>query len=147
MRAINTKFGTIYIETLEYDRHCPEMREEEDRIKIFDSREEYMDSWSMEIIQDHCKDEGKTEQEAYQELIDYYMNIDDINNICPDIRFTTDDVVKFALFLKTDGGLDIPDRYLIDMIFNNDLNGLDKLVLRNEWVNKVGNHYLLIEEY
>ena len=147
MRAIETKFGTIYIETLEYDRHCPAMREEEDRIKIFDSREEYMDYWAMEILVDRVETENKTLEEVYQEIIQHYEEMDNLDAICPDIRFTSDDIVKFALFMKVDGHLDIPDRHLIDMIFNNDLNGLDKLVLKNAWVNKVGNHYLLIEEY
>lgn len=44
MKQINTKFGTIYIEEWEFDHHKPWQREEEDRVKIFDSNERYLAS-------------------------------------------------------------------------------------------------------
>lgn len=147
MRAIATKFGIIYIETLEYDRHNPSMREEEDRIKIFDSREEYMDYWSMEILYDQVESENKTLEEVYEDIIARYVAADNLDAICPDIRFDTKDVVKLALFMVADGYLEVDKNKLADMVLNNDLNALDKLVLSNEWVNKVGDNYLLIEEY
>lgn len=146
MRAIATKFGMIYIETLEYDRHCPTMREEEDRIKIFDSHKRYMDYWSMELVQDHCAAYEQTEEECYQDIIGHYVAADNLDAICPDIRFDTKDVVKLALFMMTDGYLEIDKSELIDMVLNNDLNALENLVLSNDWVNKVGDNYLLIEE-
>ena len=50
MKEIKTKFGTIYIEEWEFDRHKPWQREEEDRIKIFDSNENYLDHFSADSI-------------------------------------------------------------------------------------------------
>lgn len=146
MRAINTKFGTIYIEELEYDRHCPAMREEIDRIKVYDSLERYMDCWTMDYFMGEMEYDGRTEQEVYQHLIDMYEKTNHLDTICPDVRFATDDIVKFALFMKVDEYLDIADRDLITMIFHNPAK-LEELVLENDYVNKIGDTYLLIEEY
>ena len=63
MKAIETKFGTIYIEEWEYDRHKPWQREEEDRVKIFDSNENYIDYLSAELVEENAEyDEAKNEQ-------------------------------------------------------------------------------------
>ena len=145
MRAIETKFGTIYIEDLVYDRHCPGMREEEDRIKIFDSNQNYMDEWSMDILYERAEDENKTLIEVYQDLIKFYEEADDIDALdIPDVCFMTDDVAKFALFMKVDGYLDNDN--LTDIIIYNGMNTLDWIVTQNEWVNKIGNTYLLIQK-
>lgn len=146
MKKINTKFGTIYIEELEYDRHCPAKREEEDRIKIFDSNKNYMDYWSMELLYDQSETYEQTLERVYQSIIHRYEQADNLDAICPDIRFSTNDVVKFALFMKVDEYLDIEDQDLITMIFHNP-DKLEELVIKHEWVNKIGNTYLLIENY
>lgn len=146
MKTINTKFGTIYIEELEYDRHCPAKREEEDRIKIFDSNKNYMDYWSMELLYDQSETYEQTLERVYQSIIHRYEQADNLDAICPDIRFSTNDVVKFALFMKVDEYLDIEDQDLITMIFHNP-DKLEELVIKHEWVNKIGNTYLLIENY
>lgn len=145
MRKIDTKFGVIYIEDLEYDRHCPYMREEEDRIKIFDSDENYMDCWYMDTIEDFARTDNKTLDEAYQDIIRRYEEVDDLEAICPDIRFDTDDIVKFVLFMQVDGYLDIENQDLIFDIFHNQ-DKLREHIKDHEWVNRIGNHYLLIQE-
>ena len=50
MKQLTTKFGYIYIEDFEYDHHCPGQREEEDRIKIFDSDEKYLGYYTTDTI-------------------------------------------------------------------------------------------------
>lgn len=47
MKEIKTKFGKLYIEDFEYDRHKPWIREEEDRIKLYDSKGRYFDYFPM----------------------------------------------------------------------------------------------------
>lgn len=146
MKAINTKFGTIYIEDLEYDRHCPAMREEEDRIKIFDSNENYMDVYTMECIEDFARMENKTLEEVYQEMIRRYEQADNLDAICPDIRFRTNDIVKLVLFMQVDRYLDMDNGELVAKILN-EPDSLEELIKGHEWVNKIGDTYLLIEEY
>ena len=63
MKQINTKFGTLYIEEWEFDRHKPWQREEEDRVKIFDSNENYIDHLSAELVEENAEYEHITPQE------------------------------------------------------------------------------------
>lgn len=146
MKQVNTKYGTIYIEDLEYDRHRPNWREEEDRIKIFDSDKNYMDCWHMDTLEDFARTENKTLEEVYQDIIRRYEDAEYLDEICPDVRFDTDDIEKFVLFMKVDGYLDIENQDLIFDIFHNP-DKLREHIKGHEWVNRIGNHYLLIEEY
>lgn len=147
MKAINTKFGTIYIEDLEYDRHRPAWREEEDRIKVFDSNENYMDHWTIECLEEFARSDNKTLEEVYQDVIHKYEEADNLDEICPDIRFATDDLEKFVLFMSVDGYLEVRESKIIDAIFDDDQEELKRFITDNEFVNKIGDTYLLIEEY
>ena len=147
MRKIDTKFGTIYIEDLEYDHHNPAGREEIDRIKVFDSLQRYMDVWTTDYFMGEMDYSGQTEQEVYQHLVERYEQTDDIWEVCPDIRFKTQDLEKMALFMQADGYLDIEGQEIVAMIFNTDSRSLEELVLSNDYVNKIGDWYILIEEY
>jgi hypothetical protein len=148
MREINTKFGVIYIEDLEYDHHCPNMREEEDRIKVFDSLKRYMDYWSMDLLFDYVKMENKTLEEVYEDIIHRYENADNLDAICPDIRFSTTDLEKFVLFAEVDGYLEVRESHIIDAIFSPDgQETLLSYIKDHEYVNKIGDTYLLIEQY
>lgn len=147
MRKIDTKFGTIYIEDLEYDHHNPAGREEEDRIKIFDSLERFLDYWSMDCIEDFVKNENKTYDEVYQEIVSRYEKAKDLDTLCPDIRYTTKDVEKMALFMQADDYLDIDGRELVAMIFEGNNQRIERLILENSYVNKIGDWYILVEEY
>lgn len=148
MKEIKTKFGVIYIEDLEYDHHRPNMREEEDRIKVFDSLKRYMDYWSMDLLFDYVEMENKTLEEVYEDIIHRYENADNLDAICPDIRFQTTDLEKFVLFAEVDGYLEVRESHIIDAIFSPD--GQETLlgyIKDHEYVNKIGDTYLLIEQY
>jgi hypothetical protein len=147
MKQINTKFGTIYIEDLEYDRHCPAMREEEDRIKVFDSLERYLDYWTIDTLTEFATSANTTLEAEYQEIIRMYENADSLHNLCPDIRYATNDVEKMALFMQADYALDIEGRDIVAMMFTKNVKELEELVLANDFVNKIGDWYILIEEY
>lgn len=63
LNKIRTQFGTIYIESLAYPR------EEEERIKVYDSDTNYIDYFSVEMLQD-CADTLKmTIEEEYAKRI------------------------------------------------------------------------------
>ena len=148
MKEIKTKFGVIYIEDLEYDHHRPDMREEEDRIKVFDSDKRYMDYWDMDMLYGEVEVTGKALEAVYQEIIDRYEKADNLDAICPDIRFQTTDLEKFVLFAEVDGYLEVRESHIIDAMFSPD--GQETLlgyIKDHEYVNKIGNTYLLIEQY
>lgn len=147
MQAINTKFGMIYIEELEYDHHCPAKREEEDRIKIFDSLGRYLDYWTIDTLLEFATSANTTIEEEYESVIRNYKNADSLSAFCPDIRYATDDVEKMALFMQADYDLDIERQELIAMIFTKNRSGIEELVLANDFINKIGDWYILIEEY
>ena len=146
MRKIDTKFGTIYIEDLEYDRHCPTMREEEDRIKIFDSLGRYLDYWTIDTLMEIATSANTTIEDEYQSIIRNYENADNLSAFCPDIRYVTNDVEKMALFMQADDHWDIDGREIVAMIFDENNKGLEELILSNDYVNKIGELYILIEE-
>lgn len=147
MKQINTKFGTIYIEDLEYDHHNPAGREEEDRIKIFDSLGRYLDYWTIEHLEDCVEIDGTSMEQVYQEIIDRYEYVDNLCDLCPDIRYATNDVEKMALFMYADYDLDIETRELMAMVLTKNMKGLEELVIANDFINKIGDWYILIEEY
>ena len=146
MKQINTKFGTIYIEDLEYDHHNPAGREEVDRIKVFDSLGRYLDYWTIEYLEDCVEVDGVSMKQAYQDIIDRYGYVDNLGDLCPEIRYATNDVEKMALFMQADYDLDIERQELIAMIFTKNHKGIEELVLANDFINKIGDWYILIEE-
>ena len=146
MRKIDTKFGTIYIEDLEYDHHNPAGREEEDRIKIFDSLERYLDYWNIDTLISFVENENTTLAEEYQKLIRGYEHANKLEALCPEIRYATNDVEKMALFMQADYDLDIERQDLIAMIFTKNRKGIEEAVLANDFINKIGDWYILIEE-
>ena len=146
MQAINTKFGMIYIEELEYDHHCPAKREEEDRIKVFDSLGRYLDYWTIEYLADCVEIDGISIEQAYQDIIARYKYVDSLGDLCPEIRYATNDVEKMALFMQADYDLDIERQELIAMIFTKNRKGIEEVVLANDFINKIGDWYILIEE-
>lgn len=148
MKEIKTKFGVIYIEDLEYDHHCPAMREEEDRIKIFDSDKRYMDYWDMETLYEQADMTNQSLEAIYEEIIKRYEETDSLDAICPDIRYENTDIEKFILFMVVDGCLEVRESHVIDAMFSpNSKETLFGYIKDHEWVNRIGDYYLLIEEY
>ena len=117
MREIKTKFGKLYIEDLEYDRHKPWMREEEDRIKLYDSKFKYFDYF---IVTDTFT------KEEYENYIDSIQK-------SPNIEWLLD-LLGINYELVTKNKKEVQD-YLDDDDIEN-----------NEWVNIIGDYYIIIAE-
>ena len=146
MRKIDTKFGTIYIEDLEYDRHRTNWREEEDRIKIFDSDERYCDYWSMDTIIENAEYDQKTLEEEYEWIIEHYENADSLDCICPDMCYATKSFKEMYIYMCIAGYFDEDRRKnILQALDNDDLT--DDFLLSNEWVNHIGDYYILVSEY
>ena len=133
MKQINTKFGILYIEEWEFDHHKPWQREEEDRVKIFDSNERYLDYFSAESIEESAEIEGITPQDVLNEYINKMEHFDTIQGLLDwlglnDDLITTDRVVveNYLHYFDMDDDSDIEE---------------------NEWVNKIGDYYIVVSEY
>lgn len=126
MRKINNNYlGTFYIEELEN-------REEQDRVKLYDSDEKYLDYLSLE----RYDDTDPTEEEQYNgyiEMLESFKNV----------LYLMDWLVCDCEFI---GNKDQTIKYLHEEL-NWDLPSEDYNPLDNEWVNRIGDIYIVISEY
>ena len=126
MRKINNKYlGDFYIEELEN-------REEKDRIKLYDSDENYLDYLPLE----RYDDTDPTEEEQYQGYIEMLESFKTV----PDLM---EWLVSSWEFI---GDKDQTIKYLHEEL-NWDLPSEDYNPLDNEWVNRIGDIYIVISEY
>ena len=75
LNPVNTKFGEISVETLMYPR------EEEDRIKIYDSDMKYLDYFQLETLIDGACDMETTVEEEYATRLKAFREEDDIGTL------------------------------------------------------------------
>ena len=126
MRKINNNYlGTFYIEELEN-------REEQDRVKLYDSDEKYLDYLPLE----RCDDTDPTFEEQYNGYVEMLENFKNI----PDLM---EWLVSSWEFI---GDKDQTIKYLHEEL-NWDLPSEDYNPLDNEWVNRIGDIYIVISEY
>ena len=126
MRKINNKYlGNFYIEELEN-------REEQDRVKLYDSDEKYLDYLPLERYDDF----DPTEEEQYQgyiEMLESFKNV----------LYLMDWLVCRCEFI---GDKDQTIKYLHEEL-NWELPSEDYNPLDNEWVNRIGDTYIVVSEY
>ena len=126
MRKINNIYlGNFYIEELEN-------REEQDRVKLYDSDENYLDYLPLE----RYDDTDPTEEEQYQGYIEMLESFKTV----PDLM---EWLVSSWEFI---GDKDQTIKYLHEEL-NWDLPSEDYNPLDNEWVNRIGDIYIVISEY
>ena len=129
LKEIKTKWGSIYIEEL-FSK-----REEEERIKIYDSNKKYMDYFDVEHLQ-NCADEMKHSLRweyctRIQNLIETEYIEDLAQLIYSDLHasFTTKNWKKGAEFLK----INISHCTLTEF-------------KENEYVNQIGDYYVILSD-
>ena len=126
MRKINNNYlRTFYIEELEN-------REEQDRVKLYDSDEKYLDYLPLERYDDF----DPTEEEQYQGYIEMLESFKTV----PDLM---EWLVSSWEFI---GDKDQTIKYLHEEL-NWDLPSEDYNPLDNEWVNRIGDIYVVVSEY
>lgn len=123
MRKINNNYlGTFYIEELEN-------REEQDRVKLFDSDTNYLDYLPLE----RCDDTDPTFEEQYNgyiEMLESFKTVPDLMDwlVCDcDFIGNESEAIKYIL---------------TEVMPDNQFDLLD-----NEWVNRIGDVYIIISEY
>lgn len=120
MKEITLKFGgTIYMEW--YGE-----QEEEDRIKVFDSDQEYLDYFSVESL-----DETRSMYKG--------LSIQDILDVYADLMAEKESVEAFLDYLGVNWLALYPNETA--------LYKAEGLEASNEWVNHIGKYYVLVDEY
>lgn len=128
MKKINNNYlGTFYIEEFEN-------REEQDRVKLFDSDENYLDYLPLEVYDesDPSLEEQYTE---YIKMLESFKTVKDLMDwlyICYTFIGSKEEVVT-----KWNEIYDY-----CNWKMNN-----DKDIEDNEWINRIGDVYILITEY
>lgn len=119
-----THLGTLYTEDLN-----PRLREEEDRIKIFDSDGNYLDYFSMEKLQDMAEENNTDIEMILDIIIDELAESVDIeeflDNLGIDYEFVSNDFDEFVKYTSSVGIFDVKN---------------------NEWINHIGNSWILLSE-
>lgn len=123
MRKINNNYlGDFYIEELEN-------REEQDRVKLYDSDENYIDYLPLERYDD--TDPTEEEQyDGYVKMLESFKNVPDLMDwlVCDcDFIGNKSEAIKYIL---------------TEIMPDNQFDLLD-----NEWVNRIGDVYIIISEY
>ena len=122
MREINTKWGKIYIEDYEFDRHKPYQREEEDRIKLFDSDKRYLDYYDADMT-----------REEYDDICEGIEKSETLDNFLYEMQFHGTWKEVYDWIYET---FDIHEEFC-------DENGIPN----NEYVNRIGETYIIHEDY
>lgn len=128
LREIKTPVGTIYIENFFF-------REEEDRVKLYDSDKRYLDYFTTESI----FETAKVKKCSHIVLIEEY-----IKNM--EKKSTIEELLDYISLSWDEYSVDweVVADSLVE-ITEHQINSVGEL-LENEWVNKIGDYYILITE-
>lgn len=134
MKKIETKFGILHIEE-ENDKR------EKDRIKLYDSEMRFFDYYSLEYLE-----EGKTITEFVEETAKWITECESLDCLLENLGIN--------YYSTSEDWTDLLD-YMYECVkcvngkWYDELGGseiTEQTVMENEWVNKVGNTYILVCE-
>ena len=127
---IKTNFGFIYVEPL------VGTREEEDRVKIFDSDTNYIDYIPVETLLVSARAEQNiTVEEEYSKRLNAFREAETIKDLM--------DLISQNWITIVDNPFELEDR--LDIKYVDEKRALHE-ILNNDYVNKIGQHYILMEE-
>ena len=133
MKEIITPFGIIYIEELN-----PAKREEEERIKVYDTLGKYIDYHPAEFFNNNTY--------GYNNLCEHYKNVESIHNIFPNnIILATKSWTEMYIYMLANDYFDEEDKQKMShSILKEDLT--DDILISHDYINVVGEFYILIDE-
>ena len=138
MKKIKTKFGaTIYVEELSHDRHYAD-REDETKIKFFDTKERYLNYFEVDTIKENAECEGISPE---QWLDNYTKVLADCDTVTALLREMGVEWVYISPDWKAVAAYMFHNEY-----FDQDERVSSKDLLENEWVNVIGDQYVVIAE-
>lgn len=123
LNPVQTKFGAISIETLMHPRS------EEDRIKIYDSDDRYLDYFSVEELYDSACEMETTIEEEYAARLRAFREEDNFENL---VHLLTTDYITV-----TDNAFALMREFNAECI--HDLED-------NEYINRIGKHYIIMRD-
>lgn len=123
LNPVQTKFGLISVETLIYPRS------EEDRIKIYDSDDRYLDYFSLEELMNSACEMETTLEEEYAARLKAFREENNFENL---VHLLTTDYIRV-----TDNDHEIIREHNIQCFTNAETN---------EYINRIGKHYILMKE-
>lgn len=126
---IKTKIGFIYVEPL------VGTREEEDRIKIFDSDTNYIDYIPVETLITSAAEQSITVEEEYSIRLKTFREAETIRDLMNLISQNWISIVT--------NPFDLEEK--LDIKYVDEKRALHE-ILNNDCVNKVGQYYILMEE-
>lgn len=136
MKKIETKFGILYLEEENDDR-------EKDRIKIYDSEMRYFDYYNLEYL-----DEDQTITEFIEETAKWLAERKSLDDMLEGLgidSYSTSEDWTDLLEDMYNGAAKLVDGKWIDSTDGSEIT--ESKVMENEWVNKVGNTYILVCDY
>lgn len=81
MKEIKTKFGaTLYVEELSHDRHYAD-REDETKIKFFDSQKKHLDYFEVETLEELAEDKKSTPEAVLNHFVGEIENCDSVEKL------------------------------------------------------------------
>lgn len=128
MKTIKTKFGTLYVENFKE-------REEEDRIKIFDSNQKYLDYFYIEYLEEHSKMNNCTKCQQLNKYLDGLKQCSGIRNALHYLGIPYEKVSYHWNVIAN----------ILEEITGYEYSSEEQL-MDNEWVNKIGKYYILVCE-
>lgn len=124
LQTIKTKYGTFYIEKIGY-------QEEDERIKIYDSKQRYMDYFTMESIEETAKMNSISPEEYMSDIIHKIKYLNNIEELLDYLGIAWEcmstDWKDVANYLSPEN----PEK-------------TEKDLLENEWVNVIGDYYVAV---
>ena len=126
LNKIKTKFGDIYIESL----ISPE---EEERIKVFDSNERYIDYFPIDYLQDNTDQKNITLEEEYAHQVQRIRTAISIEELVARITEDIEMITQNPFEIAKELGISFEDEKRI-------LHEVES----NEYVNQIGNYYILM---
>lgn len=124
LQTIKTNYGTFYIEKIGF-------QEEKERIKIYDSKQRYMDYFDMEDVEDVAEIHCMSPEEYMADTIHKMKNLKSVEELmeylCVSWECMSDDWKDIAKYICPE----YPDK-------------TEKDLLENEWINVIGNMYISI---
>lgn len=135
MKKIETVFGILYIEE-ENDR------EETHRIKIYDSEMRYFDYYSLDYLEEGVTIAAFVEEQA--KWLSERKSLDDLlEGLGVDSYSVSEDWTNLLEDMYH-GNAELTDGKWIDSTDGSEIT--EQVIMENEWVNKIGNTYILICE-
>ena len=124
LQTIKTNYGTFYIEKIGF-------QEEKERIKIYDSKQRYMDYFDMEDVEDVAEIHCMSPEEYMADTIHKMKNLKSVEELmeylCVSWECMSDDWKDIANYLSPKN----PEK-------------TEKDLLENEWVNVIGDYYIVV---